>query len=297
MADSADDAGSATLDAAEAFALLGNATRLEIVDLLHNEVEPPVSFSTLYEHVEMDDSAQFNYHLKKLRPHFVSKADDGYELTSAGERIAMAVTAGTYTDTPTIEPFAAAGACYACGAETLRAAYENEWLTIDCTSCETEILSVQTPPTIVRDREPAAVLEAFDRWSLWQVEQATRGNCPNCGGPVEPDVIDVDDDSVAFDSVAAFDCRVCGRQVVTSFGGIASLHPIVESFHSLRGVSLEDTYYWEIDQFISGEHVGVLSEDPWLVRVSFYADGDACHVDIDDSLEVVETTIVPGAES
>jgi hypothetical protein len=36
----------------------------------------------------------------------------------------------------------------------------------------------------------------------------------------------------------------------------------------------------------------VVSRDPWLVKVSFYADGDACHVEIDDDLDVVETEVV-----
>jgi len=43
----------------------------------------------------------------------------------------------------------------------------------------------------------------------------------------------------------------------------------------------------------SSAHTEIVSRDPWLVRVSFFVDGDACHVDIDENLEVVKTEIVP----
>ncbi len=278
-----------------AFSLLGDATRLEIVNALHRtSTRSPVPFSTLYDRIETADSSQFNYHLQQLSPHFVSKTDDGYALTSAGRRIARAVVAGTYTDVPRLEPYHIDGDCYACGATALRASYVDERFQIECWDCGEVVLAVNVPPTVVRGRDPDAVVDAFDRWSRAQVEQARRGLCPDCGGAVEPSVTEQTNERIAFDAVARFDCTTCGRTVVASVGGIAYLHPPVELFHRRRGRSLRDRHYWEIEQYISGNQVRVLSRDPWRVRVSFFVDGDACHVEIDESLEVAETRIVTG---
>jgi len=299
MTDTADEpheTEASGLDSADAFSLLGDQTRLRIVSVLHDDqADAPIQFSALYERVDVGDSAQFNYHLKRLTPHFVTKVGDGgYELTAAGRRLARAVAAGTYTDSPHLDPFEIDGTCYACGERALRAAYADETFAIDCRACGETLLDVQAPPTVVRDREPRAVVDAFDRWSRAQVRQATRGVCPDCGGAVEPSVMESEREAIEFEHLAAFDCRVCGRRAVTSFGGVASRTPEVEQFHRRRGASLRERPYWEIPQYVAGDHVRVVSRDPWSVRVSFFADGDACHVEIDGDLAVDRIEIVPG---
>lgn len=284
------------LDSAEAFSLLGNATRLEILNALHDgSTESPAQFSALYDCVEIADSAQFNYHLKQLVPHFVTKSDDGYELTAAGMRLARAVTAGTYTDVPRLDPFGIDGHCYTCGAVALQASYVDERFEVECRDCGERVLGVHVPPTVVRGREPDEVVAAFDRWSRVQVEQVRRGICPDCGGAVEPSVTETVDETIRFEAAAVFDCSVCKRRTVTSFGALASQQPAVQAFHRRRGKSIRDRPYWEIDQLIAGEHVAVVSRNPWLARVSFFAAGDACHVDVDDDLEIAGIEIVPGA--
>lgn len=174
MTDQPDESASNDgLDSAEAFSLLGDATRLEIVSALHDDsTEPPVRFSTLYDRVDISDSAQFNYHLKRLVPHFVSKTEDGYELTSAGRRLARAVAAGTYTDAPQLDPFEIGGICYACDAAALWASYEDERFATEGRNCGESVLDVRTPPTVVRGRDPEEVVAAFDLWSRMGVEQA-----------------------------------------------------------------------------------------------------------------------------
>jgi ribosomal protein S27E len=296
MTDPPDEsAASAGLDSADAFSLLGDATRLEVVTALQEDArDAPLRFSALYDRVEVADSAQFNYHLKQLRPHFVSKAEDGYELTAAGRRLARAVTAGTYTDSPRLEPFEIDGYCYACGADALWASYEDETFSIECRGCGEAVLDVRAPPTVVRGRDPEEVVTAFELWSRMGIEQARRGICPECGGPVEPRITEPFSDQLDFEVLPAFDCAVCGRRAMTSFGGLAAQHPAVEEFHRERGTSLEDRPYWEIPQYVSGEHVRIVSRDPWLARISFFADGDACHVEIDGDLDVVEVEVVAG---
>ena len=66
----------------EAFAVLGNEIRLDIVRVLWNadaaheyddvsDTAETISFSELRRRVDIDDNGKFNYHLSQLVPHFV----------------------------------------------------------------------------------------------------------------------------------------------------------------------------------------------------------------------------------
>ena len=296
MSDDGTDAeGHEDVDAAGVFSMLGNDVRLEILLALHDgRGQRSLPFSRLYERVDVGDTSQFNYHLGVLTPHFVAKEGDDYALTPAGRRLARAVTAETYTESPRIEPIDVAGRCHACGARSLTAQYAEEAFSIDCTDCETLILRVHVPPTVVRERDRDAVADAFERWSMYQVRQARAGLCPDCGGPVEPGVSEELSDHIAFDVAATYDCLVCGRFVLTSFGAIASQHPTVRSFHRDRGEALRDRRMWEIEQFVGGEHTEIDRREPLVVCVTFYAGGDACHVSMGENLEVQRIDIVQG---
>jgi hypothetical protein len=73
----------------EAFAILGDETRLNIVRVLwqtgalheYDDIDDSastLSFSELRKRVNVSDNGRFNYHLSKLVPHFVRKTDGGY---------------------------------------------------------------------------------------------------------------------------------------------------------------------------------------------------------------------------
>ena len=285
------------VDAVDVFSMLGNDVRLEILLALYgSRGQRSLPFARLYEVVDVGDTSRFNYHLGVLTPHFVSKEADEYALTPAGRRLARAVTAETYTESPLIDPVDVEGRCYACGTHSLAARYAEEAFSIDCTDCETEVLRVHVPPTVVRERDPETVADAFERWSMHQVRQACAGLCPDCGGPVEPGVSDELSDRIAFDVAATYDCLVCGRFVLTSFGAIASHHPTVRSFHRDRGAALRDRRLWEIEQFVGGEYTDIDRRDPLTVRVTFHAGGDTCHVSIGEDLEVRRIDIVRGGD-
>jgi ribosomal protein S27E len=289
MSDGANDPD-ATADA-EAFSLLGDPTRLEIVTELHAASDTPVEFSDLYDRVDVGDTGRFNYHRDELVPHFVRRTKAGYELTAAGERIARAVAAGTYTEDPVVDPRPVDGDCRECGATRLVAGYRDERFRIECRDCDALLLGVQVPPSVVRGRDPAELPAAVDRWARAQVDQACRGLCPDCGGPVEPSVAEDLHESIAFDAVAAFDCPVCGRRVMTSFGGVAARDRRVRAFHRERDAALRDRPYWQVPQFVDGEGVDVRSRDPWRVTVTFRAAGDRCRATVDGSLTVTDVSV------
>jgi hypothetical protein len=73
----------------EALSVLGNETRIRILQALADAAEP-LSFTELRESVGIRDTGKFNYHLTKLCEYFVRETDDGYELGHAGSRVVAA---------------------------------------------------------------------------------------------------------------------------------------------------------------------------------------------------------------
>ncbi|PSQ19833.1 transcriptional regulator [Halobacteriales archaeon QS_8_69_26] len=280
------------IPAAEAFGILGNETRTEILRaLVERDDEAPLSFSELREAVGTGDSGRFNYHLQQLVGHFVEHDEDGYAFRYHGRRIAHAILAGTFTDRARVAPAPAPGACYACGAEALEGSYENETLTIRCTACEERIVSVPFSPAAVRGRTPAEVFAAFDRWSTAQANLAAGGVCPECTGHMDGRVTTDVADYLDFDVLPRFECRVCRRTATTSFGSVALNHPAVQSFHHRHDAYPRQRPYWTIPQLVSDRHTEVLSEDPWRVRVAFpIEDGPRVEATIDGSVAVVGVT-------
>lgn len=277
--------------AAEAFALLGDANRVEILRVLDRASRgEALAFSDVYAETDLTDSAQFNYHLKKLAPQFVTKTDGGYRLTTAGWRVARAVAAGRYHGRATVDPVEVEGACRHCGAGRLEASYEDESLSIDCLDCGESVLSVGFPPSGVADRTPREMLDAFDRWSRLQVEQARSGVCPSCAGKTAGAVTDDVSDDLGFDVLAQFACGVCDREMLTSFGALAYRIPPVRRFHRRRGVDLRDRPYWQIPQFVTDDHTTVHSRDPWRVGVAFHVEGETCRVTFDGDLSILDVT-------
>lgn len=278
-------------DSANVFSLLGDETRLEILAILSESQSSVVSFSTLYEHVGMEDSGQFNYHLSQLVPKFVAKTDEGYRLTSAGRRIARAVEAGYYTESAVIDPFDIEGVCLFCEQRALQASYTDEQFHIGCTACDESILDVFAPPSLVRGRTPAQALAAFERWSNGRVQQAHRHElCPYCGGPIER-TLRTDLEKDRYDVLPAFECKVCTGTVTTSFGALAVADPVVEAFERSRDVQDRNRNYWEREQFVTEHHTTILSEEPWRVEVAFPATEEICRVVIDDQHRIVRTEL------
>lgn len=286
------------LNAADAFSLLGNPLRLEIIQVLWEAGRGnPVPFSELYDSVDVSDTGKFNYHRQQLVPHYVRKSEEGYRLTQAGERVARAVNAGTYTEYTEMEGFDVRGSCYDCGSSDLRGEYVGGRFRIDCRDCENRILNVGVPPSTVRGREPSEFVDAYEVWARTRVDQAKNGLCPVCNGPMEPGLSTPIRDTLDIDIQAVFDCDVCDRRVVSYFGTLALWHEDVESFLRERDELLTERPYWSVEQAMTDRHATLVSEDPFRYEVTFRADGDVCTVTFDDSLRVVDLSVESAAEN
>ncbi|MDJ1432195.1 helix-turn-helix domain-containing protein [Halostagnicola sp. A-GB9-2] len=292
------------LDPADAFALIGNETRLAILEALWAAGERPVSFSELRREVGMRDSAQFNYHLQKLTGHFIrnvegsldgasaSTANSGYEFKHAGEKVVRSVIAGSFTETPTIEPFPVQGGCVTCGGP-LQAEYVDEQLAIECTDCGQRHGEYSFPPGGLNDRTLEEVAEAFDQRVRHLHCLAADGVCPECNGRTESTIVEDADGECCLGAGVRVDhdCQQCGHSLCSAVGLQLLDHSAVVSFHRERGVSLDERPYWTLPWCVSDQQTTVLERDPYRLEVDIPLAEDRLRITLDDDLDVLETVV------
>jgi DNA-directed RNA polymerase subunit RPC12/RpoP len=281
------------LSPGEVFSLLGNEARIDILRVLWEARGGPVGFSELRERVGMTDSGQFNYHLDKLRSHFVRKTEEGYVLRYAGSHVVAAILSGAYDHAGFDEPMPVGDDCQECGAGLVMT-YENERATIDCPDCGDHVTSAELPSGVFEDRDPEAIPAVFDRWMQSQIRQVAAGFCMACDGKsvgsVRPDGFEVDVPGldVDFDGPQVlYECRRCGDRVLASVGEALRDHPAVVAFFYEHGVDVLDAPSWCLD-FLDDDATTVVSRDPLRVRLAVSHGGDSLSITVDGDVEVVE---------
>ncbi|MFC7098392.1 winged helix-turn-helix domain-containing protein [Halobaculum marinum] len=309
-----DHADDADLAPAEAFALLGNETRIEILQALHEATiergdDTPIQFSELYDRVDLDDSAHFNYHLKQLLDHFVRKvecdpdesgatADDcveGYEFRTPGWKVVRSVFAGTFTGRSELGPFDAPGTCYECGG-ALEARYANELLTIACADCGRTPVNYPFPPGGLADRTPAEFLDAFHHHVRHHYCLAADGVCPECMGRVET-TLGTDTAVPGQDVVVEHVCGRCDNRLTSAVGvNLLDTAPVL-TFFSERGVDLTTDPFWTHPWTVSDVHTTVVSTDPLRIRLDLPCAGDVIRVTVDETLKVLDAEPLDDAEA
>jgi hypothetical protein len=167
----------------DVFSLLGNETRIGIIQALCQFDDDQVSFSDLRDHVAVADSGQFNYHLGKLVGTFVQREERGYELTHAGLRVIGAILDGTYTKRAEIDPFDIGVSCFVCGS-SLEASYDNDQFVVRCPNCEETNLRFAFPPGVLKGRTRDELVETANHWIRAQLSFTVHGICPNCAGDI-----------------------------------------------------------------------------------------------------------------
>lgn len=275
------------IDAADAFALLGNELRIEILRALWASVEEPVGFSDLYRQVDIEDSAQFNYHLKKLLGHFVRQTEDGYELRRAGEKVVQAVVAGSFTEHPrrtinTDDP------CTQCG-DPLVARYQDDTMTIACPACGHGHGEYPFPPGGLTDRSDEEILRAFDQRVRHLHCLAKDGVCPECTGRMETTIEREGECCLGSELRADHVCTQCAHELCSGIGlGLLDQSDIV-AFYSDHGVDLATTPYWSLKWCVNDDPIAIRSEEPWRVEITVTADDETLQVTLDGDLRIVDT--------
>lgn len=296
----------------EAFGVLGDATRLEILQALGRAGEA-LAFSELFDRVEYDTPGNFSYHLDKLQGHFVRRAEEGYELRQTGRRVVEAVLSGTVTDGPVVERTETDLPCVLCGG-TMEVGYRREQVGVFCRDCggtrggrsptadwaddamADVVGHVTLPPAGVRDRSPAELFHAAEVWTVAEAQTAARGVCPRCAAAVDHAVKVCDDHDDAdgrcdrcdqeFRVTVRVDCSNCifGEESVFTKFLLADEH--LMQFMIAHGVDplAPETFH------IAALEETTVSEDPFELRVRFAVDGDALTLTVDEELTVQEAT-------
>ena len=279
-------------DAAGAFSLLGDETRVAILRALAGRGDEPASFAELRERVGVEDSGRFNYHLGKLVGTFVEKIDDGYALTYAGSRVVGAVYEGAYAAGDDIEPFELDATCPDC-AGAIELGYVDENICIRCRDCEETLSKFGFPPGAIADRDPAELPLLLTRHMQTLLERLRAGFCVTCSGPVEPRF---DPEAGERELALTFECARCHERVQTSLASVLMTDSTVVSFHDDHGVDIRETLPWSL-AWLSDSEAEQVSESPPRYAVSATLDAgtpaaETLRVEVDQELRVVEATRV-----
>jgi hypothetical protein len=273
-----------------AFALLGDETRVGILQALGETPDEPVPFAELQGRVGMRDSGGFNYHLGKLRGTFVRRTDEGYELTYAGRQVVGAIYAGTYTANATADPIPVEGECPVCGGGLL-AEYAEETARMSCAECEEWRNEFGFPPGSLDQFSRGELPLAFDRWMQHVFGGILAGFCYTCAGRMGGRlVLDEGDDRVGgMPAHAEFDCARCGSTARASGAVPAMFHPGVRGFLYERGVDPSTEPSWALGD-ASLPDVSLRSRDPLRLAVTFAAGGESVTaiVEADATVSTVE---------
>lgn len=285
-----------SIDADDAFSLLGSEVRLRIVRALGDAWSPedrePLSFSALRRAVDVRDSGRFDYHLRQLLGAYVEQTDDGYLLTYPGVKVYQSIKAGTFNERVTIEPFELDVTCFDCEGP-LVARYQDLLFKIECGDCDRRYYNYYLPPGSITDATRDGVLAVLDRALRRDVASAAAGLCPACDGEmaatVGPDAGYIFGESGrSFEAHVAFDCHLCGAHTEATVGEALIDHPALVSFFYQRGTDLSDRYLWTLPFVHESARTELRSADPVRVGVTAACDGDELTMVVDGSLDVVD---------
>lgn len=305
---------STTLSPDEAFAALGNETRLQILRTL-GEADEPLGFSEILNRIDYDDSSNFDYHLEELVGHFVSKTEEGYDLWQAGQRVVEAVLSGAITDDPILQPTTIDDPCPYCGANT-RVAFQQERVEIHCTECpgmgtggykdaerdrfddHGTLGHLLLPPAGIQDRTAQEAMDAAKHWTATQLYAISRGICPRCSAKIaySPE---------ACENHSASDgrCRQCDLRYAATFTAnctncLFELEAPIASYLGNQTELMQFMIEHSIDprspeghQFaLSGVEESVLTTDPFESRFTYTVDDETFTLTVDDSLTVTDVS-------
>ncbi|MFP9190066.1 ArsR family transcriptional regulator [Natrialbaceae archaeon A-CW1-1] len=323
-----------TLSPDDAFAVLANETRFEIVRTLWELYEPDdpanvvkfsdlydgdtaVSFSDLYNEIGYSDTGNFNYHLEQLTDHFVRRTDDGYELTQAGFEIAQAVVAGTVRERPRIDATEIDAGCPLCDSPVV-VDYDNHHLVASCSRCpglwqnadgdDGVLFTLPLPPAGLSERTVEQTLHATLAFNLTRIRSFIGGVCPDCSSAVEQSL----DICEAHAPGNRGGCPQCHRRHQIEVAEVCHLcksvargpitiailaHPSVTAFYYDRGIEHRFAT-WETFRRAQTVEEEILETDPLSIRITVPCKGDRLRLTLDETLDVVDIVReTPGAVS
>lgn len=273
-------------DSERAFSALGHEIRLEILNVLADAAEsgePALTFSAVYDRVDIDSTSQLSYHLDPLVGLFVRDTEDGYGLTQAGDRVVRAIRSGMYADRPSFEPTTLDGRCPYCDATVLTAAYRESALAVECDTCGGRVVTFDLSPAESRERTSIETLHSCNRRAHHEYATSLQGTCPTCGGSTDID-IESNDTPDSYSCVST--CRHCGLRLFAPLEVRLLHHPAVVSFYWAHGIDAATLPLWDLPQFVREWEVDALATDPYEFRVTVVHEGESIQLTVDADLQV-----------
>lgn len=269
-------------DPSDTVSLLANETRAAILRELAehlNEVGEPPSFSVLRERVGVADSGQFNYHLGQLEGTFIEAVSEGYRLTPFGARVVGLLFAGVL-EGGTRGPVDYPVPCRRCGGSQITE-LQGGVIEVECENDHTETHFL--PPGVVAGRDLVAATDIAMRMTLQSLELAVDSICPVCGGEVQPELRQADQD-LTFRA----ECDTCPVTLMADAPLLVLNHPAVRAFLWERQIDLDDRP-WAMD-WCRPDNARETATDPLRVAVDVTADGETLTVTLDETATVVDVS-------
>jgi hypothetical protein len=299
----------------EVFSVLGNETRMAILEVLWNAdvADHPedniLSFSELQDRVGIGDSGRFNYHLNQLIGQFIRKTDDGYQLRQAGVDLIQAILAGTLTEEPSLDRTPIDTPCPHCGG-TVEVYYEDEELLIQCRQGTHSgplqepgtIINLPLPPAGLQDRTPDEIAEAGMRWFDAVVGPLLDDICPKCASRPLMDVAACTDHEPVdglcescggrWAVFVSYECRHCSFwSTIPAYYHLWSAPAVIGWFHD-RGIEFTGPS-WESMTYTNGGSDAVVSTEPLVVEVTVPVTDETVTVTLNEHMDVVGLTESP----
>ena len=277
----------------DAISSLGNSQRLQILLALgdvvreHHEQRHTMTFTELYDAVDIDSSSQFSYHLNQLVGQFVSETPDGYRLTYSGTKIVRVIRSGVYESASAFEDREVSGACLFCDETRLLATLDADLFRIRCTSCDAILVTDFCPQSQTRGRTSTELIESFG-YRIWSMYMQLRGGiCPECFGPVDTDVDQYEHDENA-QYIHNSSCRECRHLISMPVEVPVAFHPAVLSLFWEHGISVLDVPLWELYEYITSDVIvtEVVSTEPFAANFTVTLEGETLSLRMDDSVTV-----------
>lgn len=301
-------------DLNDAFALLGNETRMGILRALWDERDPFVptadyalSFTELRERVGAADPGRFNYHLNLLVDEFVRRTESGYVLRPKTIMVLRAAVIRSDIGVTRLAPTPTDDPCPFCGAD-VEVLYADEQLVVRCTECPgvyeredaprgTLVRSQRFPPTGIEGRSGQEIWEAIIDHSAAAMTAFLRGVCHECAASTTSSVSvcpDHETDGICEQcgstqaAIGTIQCDTCGAAWRGQAWLPALTHPEVIGFFHDHGFDADGGLTLDMYRELLMSPGTVGSIEPLRLEKSVELDGDELTVIVDDALTVVD---------
>ncbi len=292
-------------------ALLSDESRVDIlraVAVAQSEQAPsnsgvvPLSFSAIYERVEIENTSKLSYHLGELAGTYLRKVEDGYAFTHAGEQIVRFILAENFRRPPDIDGIETEGMCLFCGETQLEAGLDDQYFVVRCPSCDRPVTGYVVTPAQARARSGRALLESLKRKQATEFGLVQEGICPECAGEIRTEVLDANEQSLPGDVPVSYftidECETCLRRYSGPLTYSAAFRPPSIAFHWDRGVDILGTGWWELHRYLregrwSAERIAT---DPVEYRVELRHEDAMLRVFLDAAARTTRTERVRGRD-